>query len=73
MNLAAMKPTRPREAKVLNLDVRFRRLKDGLWSADIPTLPGLTGTGRSRKDALQEIEALALRAIAHKLEHTKLQ
>jgi predicted RNase H-like HicB family nuclease len=52
-----------------NLDVEFDREVDGRWIADIPALPGVTVYGRTRKQALTAVEALALRVIADQLEH----
>ena len=42
---------------------------DGRWIADIPALPGVMVYGRTRKQALTAVEALALRVIADRLEH----
>jgi predicted RNase H-like HicB family nuclease len=52
-----------------NLQVEFDREIDGRWIADIPALPGVTVYGRTRKQALTGVEALALRVIADRLEH----
>ena len=51
------------------LQVEFDRESDGRWIADIPALPGVTVYGRTRKQALTAVEALALRVIADRLEH----
>ncbi|MEO8027436.1 MAG: type II toxin-antitoxin system HicB family antitoxin [Bryobacteraceae bacterium] len=53
----------------LNLNIVFHRESDGRWIADIPTLPGVTVYGRTRKKALAAVEALALRVIADRLDH----
>jgi predicted RNase H-like HicB family nuclease len=55
-----------------NLKVEFDRETDGRWIADIPALPGVTVYGKTRKQALVAVEALALRVIADRLEHGKL-
>ena len=52
-----------------NLQVEFDRETDGRWIADIPALPGVMVYGRTRKQALAAVEALALRVIADLLEH----
>jgi predicted RNase H-like HicB family nuclease len=52
-----------------NLKVEFDRETDGRWIADIPALPGVTVYGKTRKQALVAVEALALRVIADRLEH----
>ena len=51
------------------LRVELDREVDGRWIADIPALPGVTVYGRTRKQALAAVEALALRVIADRLEH----
>ncbi len=56
-------------AEVFNLKVEFDREKDGRWIADIPALPGVMVYGRTRKQALASVQALALRVIADRLEH----
>jgi predicted RNase H-like HicB family nuclease len=58
--------TRP---AAFNLQVEFDRETDGRWIADIPALPGVTVYGKTRKQALTAVEALALRVIADRLEH----
>jgi predicted RNase H-like HicB family nuclease len=60
-----------RESKpaAFDLKVEFDRETDGRWIADIPALPGVMVYGRTRKQALAAVEALALRAIADRLEH----
>ena len=52
-----------------DLKVEFDRETDGRWIADIPALPGVMEYGRTRKQALAAVEALALRVIADRLEH----
>ena len=62
-----MKHATPSQA--FNLRVEFSREEDGRWIADIPALPGVAVYGRTRKQALASVEALALRVIADRLEH----
>ena len=62
-----MKRTPP--ASAFNLKVEFEREDDGRWIADIPALPGVMVYGRTRKQALAAVQALALRVIADRLEH----
>jgi predicted RNase H-like HicB family nuclease len=52
-----------------DLKVEFDRETDGRWIADIPALPGVMVYGRTRKQALAAVEALALRVMADRLEH----
>ena len=51
------------------LAIKLYREEDGRWLADIPSLPGVTAYGRTRKQAMAAAEALALRLIADRLEH----
>jgi predicted RNase H-like HicB family nuclease len=53
----------------LKLKVEFDRETDGRWIADIPALPGVMVYGKTRKQALTAVEALALRVIADRVEH----
>ena len=52
-----------------DLKVELDQETDGRWIADIPALPGVTVYGKTRKQALVAVEALALRVIADRLEH----
>jgi len=65
------KPKTKRVARptAFNLQIEFDREVDGRWIADIPALPGVMVYGRTRKQALTAVEALALRVIADRLEH----
>ena len=52
-----------------NLTVRLYREQDGRWLADLPALPGVTAYGKTRKQAIANAQALALRHIADRVEH----
>ncbi len=56
-------------AKGFTLEVKFYRKEGGRWLADIPALPGVTVYGRTKKQAMAAVEALALRLIADRLEN----
>jgi len=51
---------------VIRLDVE--READGQWFASTATLPGVEARARTRRDALTRAWALALRALADRLE-----
>ena len=51
------------------LRIEFEREEDGRWIAEIPELPGVMAYGATQKDARAKVEALALRALADRLEH----
>lgn len=41
---------------------------DGRWIAEIPDLPGALVYGATREEAIQRVQALALRVMADRLE-----
>lgn len=45
---------------------------DGRWIAEIPDLPGALVYGVTREEAIQRVQALALRVMADRLEHGEL-
>lgn len=42
---------------------------DGRWIAEVPDLPGVMVYGRSREEAVNKAETLALRVLADRLEN----
>lgn len=55
------------EAEVLR--IAFEQEDDGRWIAEISELPGVMAYGATRDEAKAKVEALALRALADRLEH----
>lgn len=51
------------------LRIEIEQEADGRWIAEVLELPGVLAYGTSREDAIQKAEALALRALADRLEH----
>jgi predicted RNase H-like HicB family nuclease len=51
------------------LTVELECENDGRWIAEVPALPGVLAYGASREEALAKAQALALRALAERLEH----
>ncbi|PKL42214.1 MAG: HicB family protein [Candidatus Riflebacteria bacterium HGW-Riflebacteria-1] len=49
--------------------LEVEREDDGRWIAEIPELPGVMKYGNTRKDAIAQTKALALRVIADRIEH----
>ncbi len=45
--------------------------EDGRWIGEIPDIPGVMVYGKTRDAAVSKVEALALRAIADRLDHGK--
>jgi predicted RNase H-like HicB family nuclease len=42
---------------------------DGRWIAEVPEIPGVLAYGRTKGEAIARAEALALRALAERIEH----
>ena len=53
----------------MNLKIELEREDDGRWIAEVPELPGVMTYGKDRGDALAQVQALALRVLADRLEH----
>lgn len=49
--------------------VEIERENDGRWMAEIHDLPGVLTYGKTREEAISKAKALALRAMADRLEH----
>ena len=49
--------------------LEIEREDDGRWIAEVPDLPGVLVYGRTREEAITKAQALALRAIADRLDH----
>lgn len=52
-----------------SFDIELDREEDGRWIAEIPSLPGALAYGGTKDDAIAAVEALALRAVADRVEH----
>ena len=52
----------------MRFEVEFDREDDGRWIAEIVNLPGAMAYGETREMALAAVEAIALRALADRLE-----
>lgn len=53
----------------VNLRIETEQEEDGRWIAEVPDLPGVLVYGDSRDDAVARVKALALRALADRLEN----
>jgi len=53
----------------VNLRIETEQEEDGRWIAEIPDLPGVMVYGKSRDEAVSRVKALALRALADRLEN----
>jgi predicted RNase H-like HicB family nuclease len=50
----------PKTSTGFSLAIEYYREGDGRWLVDIPTLPGVTAYGRTRRQATAAVQALAL-------------
>ncbi|TFH14477.1 MAG: type II toxin-antitoxin system HicB family antitoxin [Lentisphaerales bacterium] len=57
------------QLKEHSMKIEIEREEDGRWIAEVPDLPGAMVYGQTREEAVSRVEALALRAIADRLEH----
>ena len=53
----------------MNLLIAVDREDDGRWIAEVPELPGVLVYGQTREEAISQVQALALRLIADRLEN----
>jgi predicted RNase H-like HicB family nuclease len=53
----------------MNLTIELDREEDGRWIAEIKELSGVMCYGRSREEAKANVQALAFRVLADRLEH----
>lgn len=58
-------------AKVTQLTIELEQEEDGRWIGEVSTLPGVMAYGQTRAAALAAVQALALRAMADRLEHNE--
>ena len=56
-------------AKVTHLKIELEQEEDGRWIGEVPALPGVMAYGQTKAAALAAVQALALRAMADRLEH----
>ena len=51
------------------MKIDIEKEEDGRWIAEVSDLPGVLAYGKTRKDAIAKVEALALRVIADRIDH----
>ncbi len=56
-------------AEVTQLRIELGQEENGRWIGEVPSLPGVMVYGQTKGAALAAVQALALRAIADRLEH----
>ena len=55
----------------MELKVEFEREDDGRWIAEVTSIPGAMAYGSTKNEAGAKAEAIALRAIADRIEADK--
>jgi predicted RNase H-like HicB family nuclease len=55
----------------MQLAIEFERENDGRWIAEVPALSGVLAYGTSRDQAVAMVQALTLRVLAERLEHSE--
>ena len=55
----------------MTFKVEIEREDDGRWLAEVVELPGVLAYGDTEQTALSRVQALALRVIAERLEHSE--
>jgi predicted RNase H-like HicB family nuclease len=51
------------------IKIEIEQEEDGRWIAEFPDLPGVLAYGASRAEAVEHVQALALRVLAYRLAH----
>lgn len=54
---------------VVRIRIELEQEADVRWLADVPDLPGVMAYGESRDKALDNVQVLALRVLADRIEH----
>jgi predicted RNase H-like HicB family nuclease len=52
----------------MNFHIEVEREEDGRWIAEVPEIPGVLSYGATAEEAMGKAEALALRALAERIE-----
>ena len=52
----------------MNFHIKMEREEDGRWIAEVPEIPGVLSYGATAEEAMGKAEALALRALAERIE-----
>jgi predicted RNase H-like HicB family nuclease len=51
------------------LTIEVEREDDGRWLAEVPDIAGVLAYGQTREEAIEHVQALALRVLADRLDH----
>jgi predicted RNase H-like HicB family nuclease len=69
--ICSMRKGLKRKTEMARIEIELEQEDDGRWIAEIPALPGVMVYGGSQEEASRLVEALALRVIAERLEHSE--
>ena len=53
----------------MHLSVETEQEEDGRWLSEVPDLPGVLAYGATRAEAIAQVQVLAWRVIADRIEH----
>ncbi len=53
----------------MNVTIELDQEDDGRWIAEVPEIPGVLAYGRTRAEAVAQVQSLTLRVLADRLEH----
>ena len=53
----------------MHLNIEIDREDDGRWIAEVPDMPGVMVYGEDCASAVAQVQALALRVLAERVEH----
>jgi predicted RNase H-like HicB family nuclease len=56
----------------MNITIESEREEDGRWLAEVVGVPGVLAYGATQAEAMAKAEALALRALAERIEHGEM-
>lgn len=57
--------------RTMTFTVEFEQEDDGRWLAEVLELPGVLAYGQTSEEAIAKSQALALRVLADRLEHSE--
>jgi len=55
----------------MKFTIEYEQEEDGRWLADVLELPGVLAYGKDMEEAIAHTQALALRVVADRLEHSE--
>jgi predicted RNase H-like HicB family nuclease len=58
-------------SQAMQFKIELEQEEDGRWIGEVPALPGVMAYGQTRAGALAAVQALALRVMADRLEHSE--